>query len=89
MYYRRANAAMIVYDITREKSFEDAQEWVKGVSPHTHTHTHTYTIANSSLVSAYVTTEDWQCNYLISPLSLSLSYSAELEGKVDGKLGMF
>lgn len=29
MYYRRANAAMIVYDITREKSFQDAQEWVK------------------------------------------------------------
>ena len=30
MYYRRANAAMIVYDITREKSFDEAQEWVKG-----------------------------------------------------------
>lgn len=29
MYYRRANAAMIVYDITREKSFDEAQEWVK------------------------------------------------------------
>ncbi|CAI8057134.1 Ras-related protein Rab-21 [Geodia barretti] len=29
MYYRRANAAMIVYDITREKSFQEAQEWVK------------------------------------------------------------
>ena len=30
MYYRRANAAMIVYDITRDKSFQEAQEWVKG-----------------------------------------------------------
>nr|ABD65440.1 Rab21-like [Suberites domuncula] len=29
MYYRRANAALIVYDITREKSFEEAQEWVR------------------------------------------------------------
>ena len=30
MYYRRANAAIIVYDITRQKSFTDAREWVKG-----------------------------------------------------------
>ena len=30
MYYRRANAAMIVYDITRESTFEEAREWVKG-----------------------------------------------------------
>lgn len=29
MYYRRANAAMIVYDITSEKSFEEAQTWAK------------------------------------------------------------
>lgn len=30
MYYRRANAAMIVYDVTRESTFEEAREWVKG-----------------------------------------------------------
>jgi len=29
MYYRRANAAIIVYDITRQKTFSDAREWVK------------------------------------------------------------
>lgn len=29
MYYRRANAAMIVYDVTRESTFEEAKEWVK------------------------------------------------------------
>ena len=34
MYYRRANAAMIVYDITREKSFQEAQEWIKGKLNH-------------------------------------------------------
>ena len=32
MYYRRANAAMIVYDITRENTFEEAKEWVRGQS---------------------------------------------------------
>ena len=32
MYYRRANAAMIVYDVTRESTFEEAKEWVKGQS---------------------------------------------------------
>ena len=30
MYYRRANAAVIVYDITSSKSFEGARSWVKG-----------------------------------------------------------
>lgn len=30
MYYRRANAAMIVYDVTRENTFEEAREWIKG-----------------------------------------------------------
>ena len=30
MYYRRANAALIVYDITRGKSFDEAKEWVRG-----------------------------------------------------------
>ncbi len=30
MYYRRANAAIIVYDVTRESTFEEAKEWVKG-----------------------------------------------------------
>lgn len=29
MYYRRANAAMIVYDVTRESTFEEAREWIK------------------------------------------------------------
>lgn len=28
MYYRRANAAVIVYDITNSKSFDQAKEWV-------------------------------------------------------------
>lgn len=30
MYYRKANAAMIVYDITNEKTFDEAKLWVKG-----------------------------------------------------------
>lgn len=30
MYYRRANAAIIVYDITSNKSFEEAKQWIKG-----------------------------------------------------------
>jgi len=30
MYYRKANAAIIVYDITSSKSFEQAKEWVDG-----------------------------------------------------------
>jgi GTPase SAR1 family protein len=30
MYYRRANAAVIVYDISNEKSFIDATHWVSG-----------------------------------------------------------
>ena len=36
MYYRRANAAMIVYDITSEKSFEEAQTWAKGITHLSH-----------------------------------------------------
>lgn len=31
MYYRGANAAIIVYDITSEKSFEEAKRWISGV----------------------------------------------------------
>lgn len=31
MYYRGANAAIIVYDITSEKSFEGAKRWISGV----------------------------------------------------------
>ena len=31
MYYRRANAAIIVYDITNEKSFEEAKLWLNGM----------------------------------------------------------
>ena len=30
MYYQKANAAVIVYDITSHKSFEQAKEWVQG-----------------------------------------------------------
>ena len=30
MYYRRANAAIIVYDITSENSFDEAMQWIKG-----------------------------------------------------------
>ena len=30
MYYRKANAAIIVYDITNSKSFDQAKEWVSG-----------------------------------------------------------
>lgn len=32
MYYRRANAAIIVYDVTSEESFINVTEWVKGNS---------------------------------------------------------
>uniref|UniRef100_A0A1X7TP29 Uncharacterized protein n=1 Tax=Amphimedon queenslandica TaxID=400682 RepID=A0A1X7TP29_AMPQE len=31
MYYRKANAAVIVYDVNNEKSFQEAKEWVKEV----------------------------------------------------------
>lgn len=30
MYYRKANAAMLVYDITSEDSFYDIKDWVSG-----------------------------------------------------------
>ena len=30
MYYRKSNAAMLVYDITNEESFEDIKNWVHG-----------------------------------------------------------
>lgn len=30
MYYRKANAAFIVYDITSYASFESAKSWVEG-----------------------------------------------------------
>ena len=30
MYYRKANAAMLVFDITSEESFEDMKSWVLG-----------------------------------------------------------
>ena len=32
MYYRKANAAMLVYDITSLESFYDIKDWVKGES---------------------------------------------------------
>ncbi len=31
MYYRKANAAMLVYDITSEESFDDMKDWVMGM----------------------------------------------------------
>ena len=30
MYYRKANAALLVYDITSKESFEDMKGWVTG-----------------------------------------------------------
>ncbi len=30
MYYRKANAAVLVYDITSQSSFLDMQSWVRG-----------------------------------------------------------
>ena len=30
MYYRKANAAMLVFDITNPESFEDLKGWVLG-----------------------------------------------------------
>ena len=30
MYYRKANAAMLMYDITSSDSFYDIKDWVKG-----------------------------------------------------------
>jgi len=30
MYYRRANAAIIVYDVTSQSSFEQVSEWITG-----------------------------------------------------------
>lgn len=31
MYYRNANAALIVFDITQYETFEDMKGWVKGM----------------------------------------------------------
>ena len=33
MYYRGANAAVLVYDMTQPASFADLQGWVKGARP--------------------------------------------------------
>ena len=30
MYYRKANAAMLIYDITSSDSFYDIKDWVSG-----------------------------------------------------------
>jgi GTPase SAR1 family protein len=30
MYYRGANAALLLYDITNQVSFQDVQGWLKG-----------------------------------------------------------
>lgn len=30
MYYRRANAAIVVYDVTSEESFAQVTLWIKG-----------------------------------------------------------
>ena len=32
MYYRKANAALIVYDTSSENSFDEMKLWVKGKS---------------------------------------------------------
>ena len=31
MYYRRANAAIVVYDVTSEESFVQVTEWIDGI----------------------------------------------------------
>lgn len=31
MYYRNANAALLVFDITQEHTFQAVQNWVKGI----------------------------------------------------------
>ncbi len=71
MYYRRANAALIVYDITREKSFDEAKEWVRGKQ-------------HSLLYSIVLSLSDHNG---VTVLSLSLCVCAELESKVDTSLG--
>ena len=71
MYYRRANAAMIVYDITREKSFQEAQEWVKGNNQTSHHDDSCFLIHD--IVSIVKT--------------INLFSFVELESKVDGKIG--
>ena len=32
MYYRKANAAMLIYDITDSDSFYDIKDWISGRS---------------------------------------------------------
>ncbi|KAG2373966.1 hypothetical protein C9374_011631 [Naegleria lovaniensis] len=34
LYFRKANAVIIVYDITRQKTFDDAKNWYKELIPH-------------------------------------------------------
>lgn len=31
LYYRKANAALVLYDITKQASFEEAKGWVEGM----------------------------------------------------------
>ncbi len=41
MYYRKANAAMLVFDITSEESFDDMKTWVNGEMHLLYTNTNT------------------------------------------------
>ena len=41
MYYRKANAAMLVFDITSEESFDDMKTWVNGEMYLLYTNTNT------------------------------------------------
>ena len=36
LYFKDAEAALVVYDITDELSFEKAQKWVRELEEHTH-----------------------------------------------------
>ena len=34
LYFRGSNAVIVVYDITRQKTFDDAKNWVKELGAH-------------------------------------------------------
>jgi GTPase SAR1 family protein len=36
MYYRGANAALLLYDITNGSSFDSVRDWIGGLSPFIH-----------------------------------------------------
>ena len=37
LYYRHANAALVVYDITKEYTFRDAEAWIHELKENSHT----------------------------------------------------